>query len=103
MRPIGRSATGVIDRATLFQFAEHDRVVTASYEGGRVRHGYLIGLRSANRLEFRYLQIDDAGVIDSGSSTCELTILPDGRVRLTEHFTWATRDGAGTNVIEEVN
>jgi hypothetical protein len=103
MRPAGRSAGGVIDAATLFEFRESGVLVSAVYEGGGVRRGYLIGRRSPGRLVFRYVQMDDAGGIDSGASECVLTLLPDGRIRLTEHFTWATRDGGGTNVIEEIS
>ena len=33
---------------------------------------------------------------------CELQQLPDGRMALTEHFTWESRAGSGTNLLEQI-
>jgi hypothetical protein len=61
-----------------------------------------VGTRFGNRLAWRYAQIDHAGRLDGGRSLCELSPLPDGRMRLAEHFTWESRSGSGTNLLEQV-
>ncbi|MCP3920474.1 MAG: hypothetical protein GY711_33520 [bacterium] len=76
--------------------------VLGGYSGGRIVHGSLIGVRRGSRFEFRYLQLQDDGVLDGGVSQCEIERAPDGRVRIVEHFEWESREGSGRNVIEEV-
>ncbi len=102
MRVVSTADGGEVNSGTLFQFCEADGVISAAYAGGSIRTGYLVGLRSGSSVEFRYAQVDEAGRIDGGRSTCELTVLDDGRFRLTEHFHWESREGSGTNVFEEV-
>jgi len=41
--------------------------------------------------------------VHGGRSDCEIGALPDGRLRLVERFQWESRDGSGTNVLEEVD
>jgi hypothetical protein len=53
-------------------------------------------------LQFRYSQVDMDGRIDGGYSTCEISRMEDGRIRLLEHFQWESREGTGTNVFEEI-
>jgi hypothetical protein len=36
------------------------------------------------------------------AALCELLRLPDGRIRLTEHFSWDSREGSGSNVLEQI-
>ncbi|HJS59901.1 MAG TPA: hypothetical protein VKA01_17470 [Vicinamibacteria bacterium] len=52
---------------------------------------------------FRYTQVEASGAIHGGSSTCDVTKRPNGRIRLLEHFTWRTREGSGTNVFDETD
>jgi hypothetical protein len=62
----------------------------------------LVGKLNPNgSVEFRYVQVDHDGNLDSGVSTGSLIRLPDGRLRLEENFRWLTRVGAGRNVFEE--
>jgi hypothetical protein len=102
MRAVDHLSEGLITAATLFTFAESDAVVSARYAGGRIVLGYLIGKRTADGIEFSYVKMDVTGRIDTGQSRCDLTRLPDRRLRLVEHFKWASREGEGVNVLEEV-
>ena len=67
-----------------------------------MRLGFLIGTRSQDRLEWRYVQADHAGRLDGRHALCELVRLPDGGIRLTEHFSWDSREGSGSNVLEQI-
>jgi hypothetical protein len=55
------------------------------------------------RLEWRYAQVGGSGALDGGHALCELELLADGRMRLIEHFSWESRSGTGTNVLEQVD
>ena len=102
MRVISTAEVGVVEGDTLFTFTQEGSVVSAHYSGGRVRLGYLVGIRSPAGLRFRYVRLDTEDRLDSGCSECEIGRTPDGRVRLLEHFQWDTREGSGTNLFEEV-
>jgi hypothetical protein len=100
MRAVATGADSGIDSETVFCFDQNGRSISARYGGGRVAEGWLVGTLDGSRIRFDYLQVQVDGVVDSGSSVGDVIRLPDGRWRLTEHFTWSSRDGEGTNRLE---
>ena len=102
MRPVSATGSGEIDRETLFWFSQQGPTISARYAGGAVQLGFLIGTRSKDQLAWRYVQADHAGRLDGGHALCELVRLPDGRLRLTEHFSWDSREGSGSNALEQI-
>ena len=96
------SGGGVATTATTFRYAEADGVVTATYEGGTIRRGFLVGTREGDSLDFRYVQLQTDGSTATGHCTTELEVLPDGRVRLNETWEWESRDGNGRSIAEEL-
>lgn len=97
------AGAGEVDRDTLFSFAQSGSTVSAHYTGGAVELGYLVGSVATGHLLFRYCQVDRGGEVHGGRSVCEVTRHTDGRLRLLEHFHWESREGNGTNVLEEVD
>ena len=93
---------GVVNKDTYFNFSQTENIVTAEYSGGGIKNGYLIGKLEKDQLEFRYVQLQTDGKLDSGKSNCEVKILSDGRIQIVEHFKWETREGTGTNIFEEI-
>jgi hypothetical protein len=102
MRAIETAQTGEIGPETEFQFTQENLVVTASYKGGKVRVGFLVGKLLGNKLEFRYCQMNHEGTLDSGISNCDLETTTAGKLRIYEHFSWESRGTTGTNILEEV-
>ena len=80
------------------------RVVTASYSGGGVRDGVLVGVVDADgSLDLRYAHVADDGRLMTGRCDSVLQVLEDGRYRLHETWEWTSGgQGAGVSVIEEV-
>ncbi|MCB9845112.1 MAG: hypothetical protein H6811_03885 [Phycisphaeraceae bacterium] len=93
---------GVINADTIFEFHQADNRVEATYTGGRIVRGFLVGVITNDTLEFRYCQAHTDGRIDGGASTCSLERTDDGRIRIIERFEWESRGGSGTNVIEQL-
>lgn len=93
---------GVVGADTLLRFTQKGDRVLARYSGGSIKRGYLVGEMSDRTLSFRYTQLEGSGEIHGGSSICDLVTLPDGRMRIVEHFTWRTREGSGDNVFDQV-
>jgi hypothetical protein len=102
MRAVTTGRGGEVDVRTLFRFRQQGTIVWARYSGGSVCMGHLVGTLAPGRLAFRYVQVDLRGEVHAGRSVCDIQELPDGRLRLLEHFEWDSREGAGTNVLEQV-
>jgi hypothetical protein len=81
MQTVATALAGEVDGNTVFLFGQRGNTVWARYAGGALELGYLVGSVTSGRL----------------------TLLPDGRVRMLEHFHWESREGSGTNVLEEVD
>ena len=90
---------GVVNKDTLFSFRQFGQRVLASYTGGKVQRGVLIGKVDGSKFRFNYAQEDLTGKVQGGLSECKVDILTDGRVRLLEYFDWP--GGTGLNTIEE--
>ena len=93
---------GVVDASTRLHFAQRGQRVLGRYCGGAIRRGYLVGTLVGDSLRFRYAQTEADGHVHGGRSACDLEVLPDGRLRVHEHFVWETRSGNGTNILEQV-
>lgn len=100
MNAVQTAANGVVNAETVFRFAQSGDRVRASYAGGRVEHGELVGLVRGGHLEFCYCQRHADGSLDHGRSDCELRRSADGLVQVVEHFEWG--EGRGTNVLQEL-
>jgi hypothetical protein len=101
MRVVQTAPNGVVGWDTILEFAQVGNAVTASYSGGRVGIGPLVGILKDDTLSFRYCQISDGDQIDGGSSNSRVEMIDDGRLRLIESFDWESRDGGGVNILEE--
>lgn len=97
------AAGGVVNAETVFRFSETDEIVTATFSGGGIVAGSLVGRRDGACLHFRYAQLQADGRLDGGESHCEVARDDEGRVCILEHFEWESRPGGGTNLIRELD
>lgn len=93
---------GVVGSGTRLDFVQRGTRVVGRYGGGAILRGYLVGTLLENRLWFRYAQTEADGHVHGGSSACDLERLPDGRIRIHEHFVWQTHPGRGTNIFDQL-
>lgn len=93
---------GEVGADTVFTYHERDGEIWAEYAGGAIRRGYLVGVRTGDRLEFRYVQLNADGHTSTGHCVSMVSVLPDGRLQLDEDWRWESRQGAGTSVVVEV-
>ncbi len=103
-RSVETTANGEVSGDTLFHYRQEGDVVWATYEGGGVRLGTLVAaVDAAGRLDMRYAHVNAAGHLMTGECLSTPERLPDGRLRLTEHWRWTSGDlSEGTSVVEEV-
>lgn len=99
MTAVRTAPNGVVNKHTAFAFRQFDERVLASYAGGKVKRGMLVGGVRENKLLFSYAQEDMEGQVQGGTSECDIKLLADGRIQLLEYFDWP--GGKGLNIIEE--
>jgi hypothetical protein len=77
-------------------------LVWAEFGGGYLRTGRLVGTCDPDgTITAAYCQVDAEGNVVAGEVVSRPTVLPDGRVRLAEH--WRRADGStGVSHIEEI-
>lgn len=102
LSPVADQAPGQVGTRTRFTYHEQQGVIWADYAGGDVVRGHLIGTRTGDRLDFRYIQLKQDGTTSSGHCVSTVVDLTDGRVRLEERWEWESQEGSGTSVVEEL-
>lgn len=100
--PVADQAPGQVGRETRFLYREQEGRIWAEYSGGDVARGHLVGTRSGDALDFRYVQLRNDGTTASGHCTSLVAELPDGRLRLEETWTWESQPGSGTSTVEQL-
>ncbi|MFS0635315.1 n-acetylglutamate synthase [Mesobacillus foraminis] len=101
---IENTSNGEVSSNTVFHYLQEGNILTASYSGGEIVKGTLIGIVQENGcLKFRYNHINLSGEIRGGQCVSVPEILEDGRIRLNETWKWQDRDQSkGESVVEEV-
>ncbi|MGW7413294.1 hypothetical protein [Streptomyces sp. NPDC054863] len=102
LAPVADQAPGQVGTRTRFTYHEQGGRIWAEYAGGDVVRGHLVGTRTGDRLDFRYVQLKQDGSTSSGHCLSLVTLLADGRVRLAESWAWESQEGSGTSVVEEL-
>lgn len=78
-------------------------LVWAEFSGGSLRFGRLVGVAAPDgTIEAAYCQVMADGEVVAGRCVSRPTPLPDGRIRLAEH--WVRHDGStGVSYIDEAD
>lgn len=93
---------GEVSSETTFHYTEAADMVSATYAGGSIRCGFLVGTRAGDVLDFRYAQLHVDGTTASGHCRTAVEELPDERLRLLETWSWESREGSGRSILEQV-
>jgi hypothetical protein len=103
-RPIDNSENAETSNETIFEYKQNGNVLTATYLGGQIVSGHLIGLVDANgNIEMRYHQINTNGELMTGICSSKPELLSNGKIRLHEEWQWTSGDKShGKSILEEV-
>jgi hypothetical protein len=103
-RDVTPEHAGDVGVETIFDYHESDAgTVWARYRGGAVRLGFLVGTRLDEVLSLRYVHLTTDGETASGRCVSRLELQNDGRLRMYETWSWESKPGSGTSVVEEVS
>lgn len=99
---IAHTEGGEVGPETVFEYHESEGEIWATYAGGTVRRGFLVGTRDGDTLSFRYSQLNHDHETSTGRCVSEVTRTEAGRLRLNETWAWESRPGSGTSAVEEI-
>lgn len=103
-KSISNTDNGEVSGETIFNYYQEGDCIWASYSGGKIDRGFLIGKFIEERqIYFTYQHINNNKEIRCGECKSTLESLSDGRLLLHESWQWFDSERAcGNSVIEEV-
>jgi hypothetical protein len=103
-RSVRNSASGEVNSATLFHYRQHGATLWATYQGGAIRFGVLVGtVAPEGALHFSYQHLNNDGLFMTGVCHSTPELLPSGQLRLHERWQWTSGDQShGESIVEEV-
>ena len=103
-KPVSASDGSQTNSETIFKYEQRDDLVTATYSGGDIEYGQIIGLvDETGILRMRYQHLDVYGDFRTGICLTKPEILPGNKLRLHESWQWTAPDNArGTSILEEI-
>lgn len=103
-RAVSNTSNGETSHETIFLYQQQGAILTASYSGGKIVKGHLMGLvDEEGNIEMCYHQVNQAGELMTGICRSTPKILPNGKVRLHEKWAWTSGDKSkGESIVEEI-
>ena len=103
-RAVSNSEAGEVDDQTLFSYRQYGDVVWATYQGGAIAFGTMVGVvRTDGTLDLRYQHVSATGAIKAGRCVSTPEVIVGDRIRLHEAWEWSEGGhGAGTSIVEQV-
>lgn len=100
---VANDDAGEVSPETTFQFEQEGKRVYATYSGGDIVDGHLVGTFDGTQWDVRYVQLNEDGETATGHSVGAVERLDDGRLRVEDEWVWESKPGAGESVLEEVD
>lgn len=98
---------GLSSDKTVFYYSENEQgIITATYSGGSIVHGNILGKRieKSNKFELQYHCLTTNNELKTGESKGIITKNKDGRLILKMNWNWLNGDvSSGTSKYVEIN
>ncbi len=101
-KAINNSDNGNVGSDTTFHYRQVGNNIWATYAGGNIELGTLIGVMDGDNIKLIYQQLNPEGEFLTGY--CDSTISTiNGKIRLDEKWRWTCKDySEGTSLLEEI-
>ena len=102
-KPLKNSSNGETSNDTIFHYKQNGNILTASYSGGFIKSGHLIGVVDASgNIDMRYHHLNFHDELMTGMCKSTPEILENGKIRLHETWQWTSGNKtSGQSVLEE--
>lgn len=103
-RSVNNTENGEVSTDTIFHYQQEGNLVTATYAGGEILKGNIIGkVDEQGIIEMRYQHLNQQLEFKTGQCVSTPEVLPNGKIRLHEKWQWTSGDQSeGESIIEEV-
>ena len=103
-RSVSNSENGEVDMETLFHYTQDGTMISASYSGGSIREGNLIGqIDHEGVLSFAYQHYNINNEFRTGKCISTPERMSNGKLRYHESWEWTNGlEGKGASIIEEL-
>jgi hypothetical protein len=101
---ISNSDNGETSSETIFHYLQNGKIITATYSGGKIKEGHLIGVVGEDGvIDIRYHQVNEEGKLMTGICRSVPEVLPNDKIRLHETWQWTSGNhSSGKSIIEEI-
>ena len=100
---LSNTANGEVSDATTFHYHQEGKVIWATYEGGAVLKGFLVGKMVGQSLQFTYQHLNQDLNIMTGQCESFAEKLENGKLILKEYWQWTCGDfSKGESTVVEV-
>ncbi|WP_436346034.1 hypothetical protein [Natronorubrum sp. FCH18a] len=100
---VANDEDGDVSAETIFHFEQNGDRIYASYAGGEIVDGHLVGTFDGEQWDIRYVQLTEDNETATGHSVGDVELLEDGRLRVEDEWEWESKAGSGESVHEEVD
>lgn len=103
-RSVHNSQSGEVSNETTFYYEQKGAVISASYQGGNIKKGNILGrVERDGTIQMSYQHWNNENEFRAGICTSTPERLPNGKIRLHESWEWTNGiQGCGESIIEEV-
>ena len=103
-KSIENSESGEVSSETIFHYGQKGNVIWATYGGGSILLGNIIGqVDKDGKIDMRYQHVSIDGTFKTGKCISIPEILPNKKIRLHEEWEWTSgQTGKGKSIIEEI-
>jgi hypothetical protein len=87
---------------SLFVFKQYGKLVKASYSGGKVQDGFLLGKMEGNRISHQWCHITEDNELNRGLAEMEISSRGSGKLVIRESWQGGGSTKMATALLEEI-
>lgn len=92
---LSNTANGDVNGATRFYYQQKGQVISATYSGGVVKTGTLLGKMQTNdQFELYFQHITLSGKLKAGYCQTKIILLENDVIKLEQNWQWLNGDGS---------
>jgi hypothetical protein len=101
-KSLDNSKNGEVGSDTIFHYRQEGNNIWATYSGGKIKVGTLIGEIKNNEITLIYQHLNEDGDFLTGCCDTKILVVND-KIRLDEKWRWTCKDfSKGTSLLEEI-
>ena len=89
---VENSENGEVNLDTIFEYKQDGNMVTATYKGGTVKYGKIIGHLKEDKIEMLYQCLTTNNQLKAGKAIAKISLTTSNKIKLILDWEWLTDD-----------